>query len=59
MNPVENRVTSCLEGGEKSEEEANKNLYRSLIRGILYVALCTRPDISYAIGYLSRFLRNP
>jgi hypothetical protein len=59
MSPIENRVTSCSEPGEESEEEANENLYRSLIGGLLYVATCTRPDISYAIGYLSRFLNKP
>jgi hypothetical protein len=59
MNPIENRVTRCSEPGEESEEEANKNLYRSLIGGLLYVATCTRPDILYAIGYLSRILNKP
>jgi Reverse transcriptase (RNA-dependent DNA polymerase) len=49
MNPIENRVTSCSERGEESEEEANENLYRSLIKGLLYVATCTRPDKLYAI----------
>jgi hypothetical protein len=34
-------------------------LYRSLVPACLYLAGCTRPDISYTIHVLSRFLQNP
>ena len=33
--------------------------YRGLIGGILYLAVYTRPDISYSVGALSQFLDNP
>ena len=33
--------------------------YRSIIGGLLYVASMTRPDISAAVSYLSRYLDRP
>ena len=33
--------------------------YRELIGGLMYLAVCTRPDIAYAVGVLSRFMMNP
>jgi hypothetical protein len=33
--------------------------YRSLIGSLNYLSVCSRPDISYAVGALSRFLENP
>uniref|UniRef100_A0AAV1VDZ4 Polyprotein n=1 Tax=Peronospora matthiolae TaxID=2874970 RepID=A0AAV1VDZ4_9STRA len=33
--------------------------YRSLIGCLLYITTCTRPDISFVVTQLSRFLENP
>ena len=33
--------------------------YRQIIGCLMYVMLCTRPDISYSIGVLSKFLEQP
>ncbi|TYZ59104.1 hypothetical protein PybrP1_000200 [[Pythium] brassicae (nom. inval.)] len=33
--------------------------YRSLIGCLLYISACTRPDMSYAVGSLSRYVENP
>lgn len=33
--------------------------YRQLVGSIMYLMLCTRPDISFSTGVLSRFLSNP
>jgi hypothetical protein len=29
--------------------------YQRLIRSLMYVAVCTRPDVAYAVNYLSQF----
>ena len=33
--------------------------YASLVGSLIYVILCTRPDISYAVGMVSRYQSNP
>jgi Reverse transcriptase (RNA-dependent DNA polymerase) len=33
--------------------------YQSLIGGLMYTAICTRPDIAYAVQSLSQFSSNP
>ena len=33
--------------------------YAALIGKLLYLVICTRPDIAYAVGALSKFLSNP
>ena len=33
--------------------------YRQAIESYMCLALCTRPDISFAVGTLSRFVSNP
>lgn len=33
--------------------------YREVIGSLMYLAIATRPDISYAIGNCSRFMENP
>lgn len=45
---------SKFEGGE--QVDANK--YRSLVGSLRYLT-CTRPDISFSVGVVSRFMENP
>ncbi|CAI7747285.1 unnamed protein product [Closterium sp. NIES-53] len=35
------------------------NLYQSIIGSLMYASVCTRPDLSHAVGVLSQFLSAP
>ncbi|XP_074569538.1 uncharacterized protein LOC141826187 [Curcuma longa] len=39
--------------------DMKKKPYASAIGSLMYTMLCTRPDISYAVGLVSRFQSNP
>ncbi|KAE8695044.1 Calcium sensing receptor [Hibiscus syriacus] len=40
-------------------EEMKKIPYSSVVGSLMYSMICTRPDIAYAVGVVSRFLANP
>ena len=44
-----------------SEKEADmsKIPYASAVGSLMYAMVCTRPDIAYSVGVVSRFLSNP
>ena len=46
----------------KTPEERNKMssiLYASVVGSIMYAMLCTRPDVAYVIGIVSKFQTDP
>ncbi|KAF1327473.1 Integrase catalytic core protein, partial [Globisporangium splendens] len=43
----------------KEESEREKFAYREAIGALMYLVTCTRPDMTYAVGQLSRFVENP
>ena len=48
------------EGSEEDQRYVNNNFpYRSMLGALLYLSMNTRPDISYAVGLLSRFGSKP
>ncbi|KAE8689989.1 cytochrome P450 71A9-like [Hibiscus syriacus] len=50
------------EQSPKTEEERThmvKVSYASTIRSMMYVMVCTRPDIAHVVGTVSRYMNNP
>ena len=46
----------------KTAEERNRMSsipYTSVVESIIYAMLCTRPDVAYALGIVSRFQADP
>lgn len=54
--PITDRLTSIEELPLSAEEHS---LYRNCIGSLLYLACWTRPDISFAVSELSRFVSKP
>ncbi|XP_075091781.1 secreted RxLR effector protein 161-like [Nicotiana tabacum] len=40
-------------------EKMKADPYPSAVRSLMYAMLCTRPDICFAVGMVSRFQSNP
>ncbi|GBM59319.1 Retrovirus-related Pol polyprotein from transposon TNT 1-94 [Araneus ventricosus] len=61
-SPLDPSVKLTNEMCPKTEsEKAEMSLYpyRSLIGSLMYLAICTRPDICHTVSYLSQFNENP
>ena len=43
---------------KKEKEGMAKDPYSSAVGSLMYVMVCTRPDIAHAFGVVSRFLEN-
>jgi hypothetical protein len=50
-------LTTDDDKGEKKEVDAT--IYRSLVGSLLHASNCTRPDISFAVGNVARFMSAP
>lgn len=44
---------------DESEVLSHRTPYRQLIGSLLHLSNTVRPDISFAVGYLSRFVHQP
>ncbi|KAE8673443.1 Detected protein of unknown function [Hibiscus syriacus] len=53
--PMELNVKMCAHEGKDLEDAT---MYRQLVGSLIYLTL-TRPDISYAVGVMSRYMQNP
>jgi hypothetical protein len=60
-NPVSTPMIqrlSTIDGGEKLSVKDHE-MYRNMVGSLLYLACWTRPDISFAVSELSRFVSSP
>ncbi|KAE8723067.1 PLAC8 family protein [Hibiscus syriacus] len=53
--PMEPNIKMCAHEGKVLEDAT---MYRQLVGSLIYLTL-TRPDISYAVGVMSRYIQNP
>jgi hypothetical protein len=44
---------------KNDREEMKKVPYASAVGNLMYAMVCTRPDITHAVGVVSRFFSNP
>eukprot|EP00253_Pinus_taeda_P005136 PITA_05136 len=51
--------TELCPSDDKEKEEMSKIPYASIVGSLMYAMVCTRPDIAYSMGVVSRFLTNP
>ena len=51
--------TELYPSNDKEKEEMSKIPYASAVGSLMYAMVCTRLDITYSVGVVSRFLTNP
>ena len=51
-------VDQCPKTHEE-EEDMSRVPYESAVGSLMYAMVCTRPDISHAVGVLSRYMSKP
>lgn len=49
--------TGC--SGESDSNPFDEDLYREAVGTLMYIAVCTRPDIAYAVGRVAQFCSAP
>ena len=60
--PVEKNLSLSLDMCPKTpneKEQMSKVLYTSVVGSLMYAMMCTRLDICYVVGLVSRFQSNP
>jgi hypothetical protein len=58
-NPVSTPIEKCEPLGITEESTSTSAPYREAVSCLMYLAVATRPDIAFAVAYVSRFLEKP
>ena len=56
--PLDDKVKLDL-AEEEEDGEVDPKLYQAIVGSLMYIALATRPDISFAVAALSRYNSRP
>lgn len=62
QGPIANHFRLCVTQCPRIEEEKEymKTVpYASAVGSLMFAMICTRPDLAYAISFVSRFMSNP
>ena len=59
LQPNHSLTKELKDEKESLREKVDTTKYRQLIGKLIYLMTCSRPDISYSIGVLSRFMQEP
>ena len=57
LTPLDNKVQ--LDLTEPDEGEVNPREYQAIVSSLMYIALATTPNISFAVAALSRYNSKP
>jgi hypothetical protein len=57
LTPLNDKVKLNL--AEPDEGEVDPRKYQAIVGSLMYIALATRPDISFAVAALSRYNSKP
>jgi hypothetical protein len=55
--PISPAIKLSVDEGEPLDQEQFS--YRGLVGSLLYLSVCTRPDIAYTVGALSKYMAKP
>ncbi len=59
IQPGHKLTTELLHETESLRKLVDATKYRKVIGGLIYLMTCTRPDISYSVSILSRYMQEP
>ena len=51
--------SSQCSNSQEEEDEMSRVLYASAVGSLMYDIVCTRPNLAYVVGTVSRFMSNP
>ncbi|TYK27801.1 gag/pol protein [Cucumis melo var. makuwa] len=57
--PAYGNLSGCCVKGSQEVKDMRKISYASAVGSLMYAMLCTRPDICFSVGMISRYQSNP